>query len=124
MEMERNKMNETITVNMENLTDTEREQLMNLVKKASNEEKKSKVWKPKIGESYYDLGATCLTWRDDSSDNYLYSIGEVFKTAEEADEEEKRRKILNQWKRLSVEAGEEENEWNANKFDPSSLCTL
>ena len=53
-----------------------------------------------------------MTWYDVSADNYLYSIGEVFKTAEEADEEEKRRKILIQWKRLSIEAGEEENEWN------------
>ena len=49
-------MNEKIIVSMKNLTDTEREQLMNLVKKAS-EEKKSKEWTPNYNENVYVINS-------------------------------------------------------------------
>ena len=45
-------MKSTITVNLNNLTDKEREQLLKLVSK-SHTEKKSKVWKPNEGDTYY-----------------------------------------------------------------------
>ena len=109
-------MEDKITISMENLTKEEREQLMKLVKKAS-EGKESKIWKPKDGQGYYTIfnGEICnYYWNGVSFDEQAFAVGDVFLTREEAVEELERRKILTQWKRLSVEAGEEENPWDAN----------
>lgn len=107
-------MEDKITISMENLTNEEREQLMKLVKKAS-EGKESKIWKPKDGQEYYTIcnGEICIyNWNGIVFDEYIFAVGDVFRTREEAVEEVKRRKFLTQWKRLSIEAGEDENEWN------------
>ena len=40
-----------IKVNLENLTDAEREQLLSIIEKANKP--KNKVWKPKYGEYYW-----------------------------------------------------------------------
>lgn len=108
-------MNE-IKLNLENLSDAEREQLMALVGKANKQ--KSKVWKPEYGDVYHLIGLGCsgdigkLTWYNDESDIEAYELGNVFRTEEEAKEEITRRKILTKWKRLSIESGENENPWD------------
>ena len=46
--------------------------------------------KPKIGDKYFNHLGWCLeniyeaTWHNDKTDNYLFSIGNCFKTKEEA----------------------------------------
>lgn len=109
-------MNElTLNVNLENLTDTERKALMILVKKANGE--KSKIWKPKYGDWvwYVDTGEAkstqwieCSNWRE-----YLYSIGALFQTKEEAEFHSMQEIMLAKWKRMSIEAGEDENQWDS-----------
>lgn len=47
--------NNTLQINMNNLTDEERNTLLSLVKKSN--EPKSKVWKPEVGEFYYWINA-------------------------------------------------------------------
>lgn len=107
------RMNE-IKINMDNLSEDERNQLMKLIEKTN--EPKSRVWRPECGECYYYInacGAVCASrWTEVGLDNECYDIGNVFRTKEEAAEEVKRRKILAKWKRLSIESGEASNEWN------------
>ena len=77
---------ETINLNLDNLTENERKQLMNLVEKGNKP--KSKVWKPEIGETYWSIhfitnSPYSTTWTNDDCDNTRYSLGFVKKTGEE-----------------------------------------
>lgn len=106
-------MNE-IKVNLENLSEDERELLMSLIEKANNS--KSKVWKPVNDETYYyidEVGIGETKWSDSFyQDTFLYEIGNLFRTEDEAEEEIQRRKICKQWENLSIESGEADNPWN------------
>ena len=109
-------MNETITVNMNNLTDSEREQLMHLIEKSSK--KTSKMWKPELGDQFYIILSNGdvfkQAWDGGPNDEHFYLIGNIFRTKEEAKEEVERIKLLTQWKQLSIESGEDENPWGKN----------
>lgn len=103
-----NKMN-SITVNMENLTVKEREQLLALVKK-SNE---PKVWKPKKNEEYYFINTNDCISRDmwdkyNVYGNGRYSIGNCFKTKEEAEFAREKLKVIAELKRFAQEHNEYE----------------
>lgn len=69
-------MKNTITLNMENLSEDEREQLMKLVEKAN------KMRKPENGEQYYIIysygGIDLCVWCDTKEDKGRYSIGNCF----------------------------------------------
>lgn len=106
-------MKSTITVNLNNLTDNEREQLLKLVSK-SHTEKKSKVWKPKEGNYYY-----CINYYGQVYDNvYLptigseaYKLGNCFKTREEAEFALEKQKLITEIKRYIAENDPEELDW-------------
>ena len=73
-------MNETLNVNLNNLTEEERNTLLALVEKSVKE---PKVWKPEINEKYYyvrsDGGIDYSIWNNDKCDNNSYTIGNCFK---------------------------------------------
>ena len=77
-----------ITVNMENLSNEEREQLLKLVEK-SNEQQPKKRWRAEDEEDYYfiDYCNKINTWKELNykTDEDLYEIGNYFKTEEEAE---------------------------------------
>lgn len=101
-----------LNVNLENLTNEEREALMKLVEKS--QEKKSRVWKPSDCELYWSMDSSLVfnsRWYDCEIDKERYECGNCFRTREEAEEELTRRQMLTKWKRLSIEAGEDENKW-------------
>lgn len=105
--------NKEIKINMDNLTAEERETLIKLVEKANK--LKSRVWAPKDGEKYWFI--TTTDGIDDAYagniiSNQRWLIGNCFPTKEAAQEEVTRREMLTRWKRLSIEAGEEENPWD------------
>lgn len=108
---------DSISVNLENLSEQERESLMKLIEKANKP--KSKVWKPKTGERYWSIsmeGAILsYVWDNNYFDNKLYDVDNVFRE-EEAREEVIRRKMLKRWKDLSIESGEDGNPWDGNSF--------
>lgn len=109
---------DNITLNLNNLTEAERETLMALVKKGN--EPKLRVWKPKRGEQYWSI-VECgrvdhYTWCDDHYDQNAYKFGNVFSTKEIAEEEVKRNEIMVKWRRLSIEAGELENPWDGDHY--------
>ena len=107
-----------IKLNLENLTDAEREQLMDLVEKANKS--KSKVWKPERGDKYWCIGwaGAVLSdkWLNKIDDKEAYAIGNCFRTEEEIKEEITRRKMLKRWKDLSIESGEDDNPWDGNSL--------
>lgn len=75
----------TITINVENLTQEEREQLLKLVKKGQKPVERE--W-PQIGDFYYCVNPFGVieeyTWADDYEDNSAYELGNCFCTKEEA----------------------------------------
>lgn len=52
------------------------------------EEKKSLLWKPNIGETFYtisSLGVVCsAVWKNDRANNQLYRLGNCYRTQKEA----------------------------------------
>lgn len=110
-----------ITVNMENLTNEEREQLLKLVKK-SNETLK-KRWKAEVGQKYYYIdeyrnmivgsfmGALKNYDAEDEVDKNLYKFGNYFKTEEEAEFELNKRLVYQELKDYALEHNEYELDW-------------
>lgn len=77
---------DSIQVDMNNLTDDEREQLLRLIEKSN--EKKRVAWKPKTNELYIyvdDSGETVARiWTDSNADMFRYTTGNCYHTTEEA----------------------------------------
>ena len=76
--------NNTLQINMNNLTDEERTTLLSLVEKANKPV--NKVWKPEVGEKFYTLfgdgSINELTWLNHADIIKRYEIGNCFKTRE------------------------------------------
>ena len=93
-----------IKLNMENLTKEEREQLLKLVEKATRKE--SKVWKPKLDEIYYYVRDTGYVsdniWRTGGDWLGRYSLGNCFKTREEAEFALEKQKVIVELERYAL----------------------
>lgn len=96
-------MAENITVNMENLTDEEREQLLALIKKSN--EPACGIWEPKKDDEYWfiDRDGYILSsrWGWSSTEENRFNIGNCFRTEEEAEFEIERIKIIHELKELA-----------------------
>lgn len=117
--------NNTLQINMNNLTDEERNTLLSLVKKSN--EPKSKVWKPEVGEFYYWINANgniCNIAWDDNNENCKkrYELGNYFKTRKEAEFALERQKVITELKRYAMEHNEKEIDWNDKDQDKFDLC--
>ena len=113
-----------ITLNMENLSEDEREQLIKLVEKA-NKKENSKVWKPEKGDWYWYIGKTTishLVFNNDRMDNFLYSIGNCFKTEKEAEFAVEKRKVIVELKRFAKENNEFEFYWCSYSHNKYFIC--
>lgn len=95
--------NENITVNMENLTDTERKQLLALVEKANTPE--SKIWQPALNEFYFTLRDNGGILKDANTRSTIHnlrmSLGNYFRTKEEAEFMINRLKVIQELKTIS-----------------------
>lgn len=111
---EENKMDNNITVNMENLSQEERTTLLSLIKKANKAN--SKVWKPEENETYYYLYSYGKieedTWDNADEDRIRYAIGNCFKTRGEAEFATEKLKVIAELKRFSLEHNEGEIDWS------------
>lgn len=114
---EENKMDNNITVNMENLSQEERSTLLSLIEKANKP--KNKVWKPEKDETYYYLYSYGKieedTWDNANEDRIRYAIGNCFKTKEEAEFVLEKLKVITELKRYALEHNEGEINWNPGK---------
>lgn len=89
------------TVNMDNLSDEEREQLLKLIKKA-----KKKAWKPQKTEEYFYIStdddlAWAKSFEDVPFDRNQYAFGNCFKTREEAEFIAEKLKVIAKLKRFA-----------------------
>lgn len=70
-------------------------------------EEENKIWKPKNNEEYYSILSDGMVvhsaWVNTSEDNGSYSIGNCFKTKEEAEFEKEKRIIRTKFKRYLKE---------------------
>ena len=106
-------MNENkITVDLSNLSEDERKQLLTLIEKANKP--KTTVWKPVNREKYYSIDSTGslyhIRWEDDNYDLKRFKIGNCFKTEDEANFAVERLKVIAELKRFA-------NEHNPANFD-------
>ena len=111
-------MNNTITVNMENLTQEERNQLISLVEK-SNKSKTKKRWRAEKDERYYFINSYSDIIQDVEKytrvDNQRYKIDNYFKTREKAEFEKEKRLVYQELKNYALEHNEGEIDWNNAK---------
>lgn len=122
-------MENMITVNMENLSEEEREQLMKLIEKSNGS--KRNVWKPESNEKYFFVSGCGVIngckWINDTTDNGYYEIGNCFKTKEEAEFALERVKIKTELRRFAEENNECEFDWenrNQNKWFIYYNCVM
>lgn len=116
--MRKDKMNnQNITINMENLSQEERNTFLSLIEKANKP--KNKVWKPEKDETYYysysDGSIEEATWDNVNVDKNRYAIGNCFKTKEEAEFALERQKVITELKRFALEHNEKEIDWSDGK---------
>ena len=107
----------SLNVNMENLTESERNQLLALVKKSTEE--KPKVWKPKDEEEYYyidDSGDVSCTYCNCCIvDDDRYAIGNCYRTREEAEFALEKLKVIAELKRFAQKHNEKIDWKNSDK---------
>lgn len=101
-------MNEQITVNLNNLTEEEREQFKTLVDKGRGKSsRESCVWKPKKGEVYYYINDYNVSiadfWNNVYVDKDRWKIGNIFKTEKEADFAKEKAKVKRELERYALE---------------------
>lgn len=106
-------MENNITVNMENLSEEEREQLMKIIKKSNGS--KRNIWKPEYDEWYFYVSGYGIVgsnvWINDYIDNGYYEIGNCFKTEEEAKFALEKLKVETELRRFVEENNEYETDW-------------
>ena len=114
-------MENNITVNMENLSEKEREQLMKIIKKSNGS--KRNIWKPEYDEWYFYVSGYGIVrsnvWINDCIDNGYYEIGNCFKTEEEAKFALEKLKVETELRRFAEENNEYKIDWknrNQNKW--------
>lgn len=110
---------EEIKVNLDNLTNEERETLLKLVKKGNKSNKKR--WRSKENDKYYTLttsGEPMLELDDRrNSDEQCYKLGNYFNTRKEAEFARNKQLIYQQLKDYALEHTTEEFDWtNPNQF--------
>lgn len=112
-------MNEfqTINVNLLNLSEEEREQLMSLIKKANQPPKNR--WRGEKNDVYYSItgDGRIVDNRESEStcDNVVYQFGNYFKTKEEAEFEFNKRLVYQELKDYALEHNEMGIDWKKSE---------
>lgn len=107
-------MENNITVNIENLSEDERNILLGLIEKANKQ--KNKTWEPENDEKYYYAysmgGVYSDYWTGSLEDKNRYLIGNCFKTKEDAEFAIEKLKVVAELKRFAEENNECAIDWN------------
>lgn len=115
-------MENNITVNMENLSEEEREQLMKIIKKSNG--CKRKVWKPECNKKYWIINGFRVvdsSWYNDNVDYGCYEIGNCFKTEKEAKFALEKLKVKAELRRFAEENNEHEIDWEDDDQEKWSI---
>lgn len=116
-------MENNITVNMESLSEEEREQLMKIIKKSDG--CKRKVWKPECDKNYWIINGFRVvnsSWDNDNVDYRRYEIGNCFKTEKEAKFALEKLKVETELRRFAEENNECEIDWTDRKQNKWLIC--
>lgn len=116
-------MENHITVNMENLSEEERKQLMKIIKKSNG--CKRKVWKPECDKNYWIINGFRVvnsSWDNDNVDYRRYEIGNCFKTEKEAKFALEKLKVETELRRFAEENNECEIDWTDRKQNKWLIC--
>ena len=113
---------EEIKVNLDNLTNEERETLLKLVEKGNKINKKH--WRGEKNDTYYSISNRGILLKDNESgypvDDCSYQFGNYFKTAKEADFARQKHLIYLQLKDYALEHNTEEIDWE--NYSLSKFC--
>ena len=105
------RMNEQITVNLNNLTEEEREQFKTLVDKGRGKSSR---------ESCVSIADF---WNNVYVDKDRWKIGNIFKTEKEADFAKEKAKVKRELERYALEHNDSEKEaWDGNNFHFEIAC--
>lgn len=116
-------MENNITVNMENLSEEEREQLMKIIKMSNG--CKRKVWKPECNKNYWIINGFSVvnsSWDNDNVDYRRYEIGNCFKTEKDAEFALEKLKVEAELRRFAEENNECEIDWTDRKQNKWLIC--
>lgn len=116
-------MENNITVNLENLSKEEREQLMKLIQKSNG--CKRKVWKPECDKNYWIINGFRVvnsSWDNDNVDYRRYEIGNCFKTEKDAEFALEKLKVEAELRRFAEENNECEIDWTDRKQNKWLIC--
>lgn len=119
-------MSENITINLEGLSKEEREQLLGLVEKAK---RPKKIWKPKYGDWYWYIGSDGQVdnceWVNGPIDYGRYSMGNCFRTKEEAEFARAKQKIKTELQRFADEHNDpDKDEWDGKNIHYYIRCDI
>lgn len=106
---------DTITLNMGNLSEAERKQLLSLVEKA-NKPKRLCFENMRSGEIFFFIGSAGEVWEKDfvpgnPSDENRFLLGNAFPTREAAEFEVERLKVLHEIKEFIAKNDDKEIDW-------------
>ena len=106
---------DTITLNMENLSEVERKQLLSLVEKA-NKPKRFCFENMRSEEIFFFIGSAGEVWEKDfvpgnPSDENRFLLGNAFPTREAAEFEVERLKVLHEIKEFIAKNDDKEIDW-------------
>lgn len=106
---------DTITLNMGNLSEAERKQLLSLVEKA-NKPKRLCFENMRSGEIFFFIGSEGEVWEKDfvpgnPSDENRFLLGNAFPTREAAEFEVERLKVLHEIKEFIAKNDDKEIDW-------------
>lgn len=108
---------EEITINMENLSQEEREQLLELVEKVYKLVKRE--W-PQEGDDYYCLASDGYieveSWYGGEVNRYHYDVGNCFRTKEEAERYSEHLKVCAELRRMA-DGSVKDEEWHVPHYD-------
>lgn len=122
---------QTINVNLSNLSEEEKEQLIKLIKKANQKSKKR--WRGEEDDHYYfisDCGEIICDYEEKfDGDSYHYQSGNYFKTEEAAEFELNKRLVYQELKDYALEHNEMSFDWKNGSqlkwvifYDDQSKC--
>lgn len=110
--MEKEILSLNVNINISNLTEEEKETLMSLIEKGN---KPSKIWQPGSKEKYYVINSMgSITECYNNTQRYTdagASIGNVFRTEEEAEFALEKLKVYTELKKYALEHNEQEIDW-------------
>lgn len=106
-----------LKIDLSRLSKEERDVFARLTEKASRENCESRIWKPECGEWYWYIGSdgqiNHCEWANDRIDRGRYSMGNCFRTKEEAEFAGEKQKVKTELQRFADEHNDlEKLGWN------------